>query len=716
MTNNHVLSKEDITKGRTINIKIKNENYNIIIDDLRKVYTDENYDITIIEMKKNDGLNFNTFLEIDYSIYNENPYEYFKCLDIYLLHYPEGNPKPKFSIGKIKKIMVDHQFFEHTCNTEHGSSGGPILICETNKVVGIHKGAKIKYNLGIFIKKPIEEFYKKYIINNQIEDNKIQNIDDNKDKEGENDEKNNNQNVFDLKKNQLKENKENYKNEELIQNKIKYPNKNDIKNYENEFSLFNNDNNINNNDILAEENIPKEKENNNEMNNNQIKKNNNNEMNSNQIKNNNNEINSNQLKNNNNNNEINSNQSKNNNFIWDNKINQINHNVNNNSSFNISFNNNFKEKEEIEYNIDEIMIKYKKNNSNLFIESLYKFQEYNIKEDLSDDKLFGETFVKNNKHLCKIIIGNRVYELKSYLNQENEEVKNEEFKIKLKGVSKIKDLSYMFSGCLSLDSIEGFEKLNTKNIISFSHLFSFCKVSSIPDISNWDTSNVRYMDNMFLHCINLKSIPNISKWNTSKLMNISYLFADCRCLLYLPDISKWNINNLEFIEGLFFRCYSLQILPDISKWKTDKIKSFKMLFSHCSKLVNLPDISIWDTKNVIDMSSMFDNCVSLETLPEISKWNTNKVRNMNKIFNNCESLAFLPDISKWITFNVKDMAYMFYNCKNLIELPDISKWNISNVKDKAYMFDGCQKNLNVPNKFKTTGFQKFVDFWKNPVY
>ena len=72
MTNNHILPKEDIIKGKKININMKNSKFSILIDDSRRVYTNKIYDITIIEMNKNDGLNFNTFLEIDDSIYKED--------------------------------------------------------------------------------------------------------------------------------------------------------------------------------------------------------------------------------------------------------------------------------------------------------------------------------------------------------------------------------------------------------------------------------------------------------------------------------------------------------------------------------------------------------------------------------------------------------------------------------------------------------------------
>ena len=36
---------------------------------------------------------------------------------------------------------------------------------------------------------------------------------------------------------------------------------------------------------------------------------------------------------------------------------------------------------------------------------------------------------------------------------------------------------------------------------------------------------------------------------------MSELFKDCNELLTLPDISKWNTNNVKNISGMFSGCY-----------------------------------------------------------------------------------------------------------------------------------------------------------------
>ena len=58
--------------------------------------------------------------------------------------------------------------FNHYCTTYKGSSGSPILDLSENKIIGIHKGTKDKYNLGTFINYPINEFIKENNMDNNL--------------------------------------------------------------------------------------------------------------------------------------------------------------------------------------------------------------------------------------------------------------------------------------------------------------------------------------------------------------------------------------------------------------------------------------------------------------------------------------------------------------------------------------------------------------------
>ena len=162
MTNNHVLNVNAIKPGKTVKFSINNDNkyYKILIDKSRRTYTNEFYDVTIIEIKEKDKINEKSFFDLDRQIFEENSYEIFRNTQIYLLHYPKGI-EMETSNGVIKSISIDNQEIQHLCDTSGGSSGSPIINKDNFKVIGIHKGgaegAK-NYNLGTLLKGPIEQF------------------------------------------------------------------------------------------------------------------------------------------------------------------------------------------------------------------------------------------------------------------------------------------------------------------------------------------------------------------------------------------------------------------------------------------------------------------------------------------------------------------------------------------------------------------------------
>jgi len=49
---------------------------------------------------------------------------------------------------------------------------------------------------------------------------------------------------------------------------------------------------------------------------------------------------------------------------------------------------------------------------------------------------------------------------------------------------------------------------------------------------------------------------------------MGYMLTACSSLSSLPDISKWNTNNVNDMKCMFYGCSSLSSLPDISKWNT----------------------------------------------------------------------------------------------------------------------------------------------------
>ena len=80
---------------------------------------------------------------------------------IYTIHYPYKNDF-LISYGILKELDLNNNIINHTCSTNNGSSGAPLLLLESLKVIGIHTGSsyRFSFNLGIFIKNVISEFFK----------------------------------------------------------------------------------------------------------------------------------------------------------------------------------------------------------------------------------------------------------------------------------------------------------------------------------------------------------------------------------------------------------------------------------------------------------------------------------------------------------------------------------------------------------------------------
>ena len=67
-------------------------------------------------------------------------------------------------------------------------------------------------------------------------------------------------------------------------------------------------------------------------------------------------------------------------------------------------------------------------------------------------------------------------------------------------------------------------------------------------------------------CSSLTSLPDISKWNTNNVMNMYYMFYGCSSLSSLPGISKWNIDKVYDMSSMFDGCPNI-ILSKIIKTK-----------------------------------------------------------------------------------------------------------------------------------------------------
>ena len=159
VTNFHVISQQNVNSRLVILITLENKKeINIKLEDDKRIIKcyDKPIDITINEILDIDGVkSFTDFLSYDRNY--EDGYEHYKNKDIFILQHPEGKDL-ECGMGKIINIIGNQ--FEHSVDTDKGSSGSPIILISNSRVVGIHKKKlhNCKNNEGTFIGILIDKF------------------------------------------------------------------------------------------------------------------------------------------------------------------------------------------------------------------------------------------------------------------------------------------------------------------------------------------------------------------------------------------------------------------------------------------------------------------------------------------------------------------------------------------------------------------------------
>ena len=113
---------------------------------------------------------------------------------------------------------------------------------------------------------------------------------------------------------------------------------------------------------------------------------------------------------------------------------------------------------------------------------------------------------------------------------------------------------------------------------------------------------------MFRSCTNLTTL-NISNFDTSQVTTMYQMFYGCTNLASL-DVTSFNTSQVTTMYGMFTSCSSL-ISLNLSTFNTSQVKDMSWMFARCSNLNQIKISSLWDVSNVTSGSSMFFDCTSL---------------------------------------------------------------------------------------------------------
>ena len=193
---------------------------------------------------------------------------------------------------------------------------------------------------------------------------------------------------------------------------------------------------------------------------------------------------------------------------------------------------------------------------------------------------------------------------------------------------------------------------------------------------NWDTHAAEIKKVVFKAGFRDETHTTCSKW-----------FSGCTNLTSIEGIENLNTSNVKYMNEMFGQCSNLETL-DLSHFNTEKVGNMSNMFNGCTKLRDL-NISSFNTENVTNMYGMFYGCSSLDSL-DLSHFNTRYVRNdqMNYMFNGCSSLSYL-NVSNFTTDKPgMQLDGLFQGCSSLQTL-DLSSFDTRGAGSVNYLFDGC---------------------------
>ncbi|CCI84450.1 hypothetical protein FC52_GL000756 [Lactobacillus pasteurii DSM 23907 = CRBIP 24.76] len=143
--------------------------------------------------------------------------------------------------------------------------------------------------------------------------------------------------------------------------------------------------------------------------------------------------------------------------------------------------------------------------------------------------------------------------------------------------SNVTDMSYMFSKMFLQKDLSFVNNWKTGKVTDMSYMFAKDKNLEKLDLSKWDVSSVGLKNTeqnyslavMFAGDTSLTTVGDISHWNTKNVHDTRHMFYNTPKLTNI-DLSGWNTSKLQIAEGMFDASGAKQI--NIDNWNLSNIK------------------------------------------------------------------------------------------------------------------------------------------------
>ena len=286
----------------------------------------------------------------------------------------------------------------------------------------------------------------------------------------------------------------------------------------------------------------------------------------------------------------------------------------------------------------------------------------------------------------------------------------------------------MFQGCNSLKLVD-LSNFITSSVTSMNNMFSECNSLEYVDLLSFDTSSVKDMSSMFLNCSNLQYL-DLSYFDTSNVTHLTSIFSGCISLKVL-DISSFDMKNVQDYKDMFksvnlryLNLYQaknfivdeqINSIDNLLVCQNEKIIKNEKIIRKCCYFDILTDGCISSNYILINYGkdTTYENGFGLEEskINIVNKFRTNNDsyfiinRDYNKKLNSKDKLNIIAGKKLGIYFlnNVTNMESYFDsnidpNTKNIVSM-DLSNFNFANVDNMGKLFYGCSslESLDLSN-------------------
>ena len=160
-----------------------------------------------------------------------------------------------------------------------------------------------------------------------------------------------------------------------------------------------------------------------------------------------------------------------------------------------------------------------------------------------------------------------------------------------------------FAGCRNMDVIAN-DVPNLSVCQDLSAMFYDCTslVNANGSMANWQTQNIRTMDNMFSGATSFNQ--PIGSWNTQNVQLMAFMFKGATS--FNQPIGNWNVSKVNSMVAMFNGATSFN--QPIGGWNTATLGSTDLMFSYATSF-NQP-IDNWNTTMVYSTKNMFSGATS----------------------------------------------------------------------------------------------------------